>query len=291
MKMKLLQVLIFRAILFGCVFAPAALTQTSSPAPDMDETSVSGTVVSSSKNTLVVKTGTNLYQLFVFDHDTLKPHVIHEGAEVTVTSVATAEPGLRHARHIVIATGGSTEKPAESTNAQSTNAQSTKVKVDAEHAAPLPASAQHLQNEIEREARKFGVGFRTGVGLDPEVMLVGVHARLGPIFSRDITFRPNAEFGFGEVTKFFALNAEAAYRLPLTPRWAKWSIYVGGGPSFGFTHQNFEKTNIDFGDLKYAGSLNLLSGMESRNGFFVETKATLWASASPKFRLIFGWTF
>jgi len=222
-----------------------------------------------------------LYQLFVFDHDTFKPQVIHEGASVTVISVPTEEPGLRHARSIVIATAASTENSTES----------TQVKVDAQHPAPIPASAQHLQNEIEREARKFGLGFRTGVGLDPEVMLIGLHARMGPIFSRDITFRPNAEFGFGEVTKFFALNLEAAYRLPITPRWAKWSLYAGGGPSFGFTHQNFEKTSIDFGDLSYAGSLNLISGLENRKGFFVETKATLWASKSPKFRLIFGWTF
>jgi hypothetical protein len=281
--------------LFIGAFAPTALTQTTAPASSSEETTVSGVVASSSKNTLVVRTANNSHQLFVYDRDTIKPAAgtLKEGTEVTVTSVPTDELGLRLARSVVIGGAGNTEK-ARQTGEPTEQADQPKAARPSEpHAAPLPASARRVQEEIEREARRFGMGFRTGVGLDPEVMLVGAHARFGPIFSRDLTFRPNVEFGFGEVTKLFAVNLDAAYRLGLTPRWSKWSIYAGGGPSLGFTHQNFERgeSDIDFGDFDYVGGLNIFTGIESRRGFFIETRATLWASPNPNFRLLFGWTF
>ncbi len=38
--------------------------------------------------------------------------------------------------------------------------------------------------------------FVLGVGLDPEVITAGVHAKLGPFFNRNTVSRPNAEFAF-----------------------------------------------------------------------------------------------
>ena len=272
--------------------APAALSQAPSATGDGSyETTISGSVVSSSGATLVVRTANNVHHLFVYDHDTVKPASIAEGAVVTVTSVPTDEPGLRLARHIRTGSQSteSTSPPAESTQQPREPAAAS----GGSSAAPIPASARNLQNEIERAARKFRVGFETGVGLDPEVVILGLHSRFGPVFSRDITLRPSVEFGFGEVTKLFTLNLDAAYRLPLTPRYDKWSVFAGGGPSFGFTHQNFDRAEagVDFGDLSYAGGLNLFFGVESRKGFLVETKTTLWARPNPIFRVLFGWTF
>jgi hypothetical protein len=72
------------------------------------------------------------------------------------------------------------------------------------------------------------------------------------------------------VTKLFTVNFDTAYRLPITSRRAKWPVYMGGGPSRGFTHQNFDRaeSGVDFGDLDFAGGLNLFTGIETRKGFF-----------------------
>jgi hypothetical protein len=253
---------------------------------------MTGTVVSSSKSTLIVKTESDHHQLFVLDTETVKPKLIKEGEVVTVISVAINEPGVRLARQILASTP-TTDRSPETAKSTDPADQTSPAQRSANEGVPIPAAARRLQNDIEREARRFGMGFRTGIGMDPEVLLVGVHARMGPIFNRNITFRPNTEFGFGEVTKLFTVNLDTAYRLPLTPFWSKWGVYAGGGPTLGFTHQNFDRAEagVDFGDLDFAAGLNLFTGIESRNGFFIETKTTLWAEPSPSFRLLFGWTF
>ena len=281
--------LLMRGTIFTlCVLNSIVSGQATAPTgADVTELRVSGTVVSLSKNSLIVRTATEAHQLFVIDSDTIMPQAIQQGATVTVVSIPTHEAGTLLARHIVFgapAADKPSEKSTDSADQSSTAPPS---------GAPIPASVRRLQKDIEKEARRFGIGFRTGIGMDPEVLLVGVHGRMGPVFNRNITLRPNLEFGFGEVTKLFVVNLDTAYRLPLTPQWSKWGAYVGGGPSLGFTHQNFDRAEegIDFGDLDYAAGLNLFTGIESRKGFFIETKATLWASPNPVFRVIFGWTF
>ena len=124
--------------------------------------------------------------------------------------------------------------------------------------------------------------------------MIGAHARLGPFFSRNLSFRPNVEFGFGEVTKLFAINLEGIYRLPLTEPRSRWSIYVGAGPNLTFMHRNFEEAaagenGIDFGEFKFNAGLNILTGVEFRNGMFFEIKAT--AYTGPHLRLLVGYTF
>ena len=85
-------------------------------------------------------------------------------------------------------------------------------------AAPPPREMRELEREIEKELRGVQFGVRIGSGLDPELCLIGVHAGIGPIFSRDFYLRPNAEFGFGELTNAFGLNLEGAYRMPISFR-------------------------------------------------------------------------
>jgi len=127
--------------------------------------------------------------------------------------------------------------------------------------------------------------------MDPEVIFVGAHAKFAPIFLRDLSFRPNVNFGFGEVTKMLDVNLDAAYRLPLTQRWSSWSIYMATGPSLGFSQQNFGESGIDWDNLEFTPGLNIVSGLESRKGFFMEARATVWARPNPTFRLLFGYTF
>ncbi len=137
---------------------------------------------------------------------------------------------------------------------------------------------------------------RAGVGLDPELILFGVHSQLGPIFHRDVFFRPNAEFAFGEVTDLIALNLEAIYRLPVSSRRGNWSAYLGAGPALTFLHQSFQSQagqgrNIDFGNFDFDAGFNILTGVQFRRGTFFEVKTSLYSRPAPTLRLILGYNF
>jgi hypothetical protein len=273
MKLRTHQVAMLGAVLTALILAPPATSQTTPP-DSHDERTVSGTVVSSSTNTLVIKTEAGAYQMYIFDQYTIKPNTLTAGALVQVRSTPSSDPGLRVATVVMLAVLSSTGQP--------------------KFEEPVPASIRRLEDAIKRETRKFGIGFRAGVGLDPEVILVGVHARLGPFFSRNLSFRPNVEFGFGEVTKLFAINLDAVYRLPFTPREGSWSAYLGAGPNFSFVSQSFARAetgnrSIDFDDFSFQAGLNILTGVQFRSGLFLEAKTTVYAS--PVLRLIMGYTF
>jgi hypothetical protein len=288
------------AVSIAILLSTTAASQTAS-SPDPHQTTVSGTTLSSSRNTLTVKTANNLYQVFVFDSHTVKPGAISEGAHVTVISEPTSEPGLRLALRVILTDPQDPQRTAQSTtpavsaeSPQPGQAARSADPPDSVHQAPPPAWTGKLERDIERHAGNFGVGFRAGFGMDPEVLIVGAHARMGPIFNRNISFRPSAEFGFGEVTKMFALNLDTTYRLPLTPRWSSWSMYLGGGPGLGFSQQNFERSGeggIDWGNLEFTPSLNIITGLEFRTGFLVEVRAAVYARPNPTFRLMFGYSF
>jgi hypothetical protein len=221
---------------------PLAMGQvTASPSQPGDET-VTGTVVSSSPTTVVVRSESGTYQLYVFDRFTVKPAAISVGSTVRVSSRASDDPRVRVANSITV----TTPAPAATPGAP-------------KPAAPpqeevIPPSIRDLEGDIKRNTRKYGAGFRAGAGLDPEVLLIGVHARLGPILTQNAAFRPNVEFAFGEVTKLFAINLEGVYNLPITPRTGRWTAYVGLGPSFIFKSQNFERAESGEG-----GSISAIS--------------------------------
>jgi hypothetical protein len=155
---------------------------------------------------------------------------------------------------------------------------------------------RQAERDIQREVKRWRVGVRGGAALDPELFTFGVHTQLGPVFSSNVFFRPNAEYAFGEITNMVALNLEAIYRLPTTVRRGTWRPYVGAGPSFNFLHQNFERKqgegrDIDFGDFSFSAGFNILGGFEFRNGVFTELKTSLYAEPAPVFRLIVGYNF
>src|SRR5438309_11727855 len=59
-----------------------------------------GRSVSSTRDTLVVKTDDNQFQLFTFDRDTVKPRSLPAGTRVRVVSTAGEEAGVRLASTI-----------------------------------------------------------------------------------------------------------------------------------------------------------------------------------------------
>ena len=243
-----------------------------------DEDILTGTVVSSTRNTLVVRRDNGTYQLFTFDTNTVRPASLTGGTRVRVESSASDDPGYRIAHSINTLTAGQSASAA------------------AGNANVVPPAIRGLERDIERQARRYRVGFRAGVALDPEVLVVGVQGQIGPIFRSNISFRPNVEFGFGEVTALFALNPEFIYRLPVSSAQGRWSAYLGAGPGFTFLHQNFDRTTgegrrVDFGEFHSSTGLNILGGIQHRRGTFVELKTSVYAAPAPTLRLIFGYNF
>jgi hypothetical protein len=242
---------------------------------DHELDSFTGTVVSSTRNTLVVRNSSGRYHLFVIERRTGTPPT-PAGTQVTVTSRAGEEPAVRIATGITVVSGSSSGTPADS--------------------SAVPPEVRRLERDIERQARRYQLGVRAGVGLDPELLMVGIQAQVGPFFNSDIFLRPNVEFGFGEVTALFGLNLEAIYRLPITSRQGRWTSYVGAGPGFNFIHQNFDKTTnsgkrIDFGDFHSDTGLNILGGLRYRSGTFMELKTSVYTESAPTLRFTVGYNF
>jgi len=178
----------------------SALSQEAqSSTQSQNENTIVGTVVSSTRDTLVVRTEDNQFQLFVFDRYSVKPRLLTNGARVRVVSTP-AEDGVRLASTVTIS------EPAAGTPGGTA----------ADQAQPIPPVVRDLEHDIKRQARRWRVGVRAGAALDPELILFGVHSQLGPIFQRNVFFRPDAEFAFGEVTDLIALNLEGIYRLPMS---------------------------------------------------------------------------
>jgi hypothetical protein len=158
--------------------------------------------------------------------------------------------------------------------------------------APVPPKVRQVENEVEHESRRWALGFRGGAGFNPEVITFGLQSQMGPIFHPRVMFRPNAEFGFGEVTDLIALNLEAIYRFSPANRRGNWTPFVGAGPALIFIHQNFQQgRQIDFGNFDYETGFNILAGMQHRRGTFVELKTSLYSGPAPKLRLVVGYNF
>ena len=171
------------------------------------------------------------------------------------------------------------------------------------HVEQLSATCETTTMHVSMESIKDAVGratfgIRGGLGLDPELPFLGVHAQLGPIF-KGMWFRPSYEFGFGEVTKINSFNFDFAFYPDLTLRGKGldktdfWNVYFGAGGALHLSHRNFEEenVNIDFGDWSTEGGLNIFMGMSKRSGLFLELRGSAYASTSPTIKFVVGYTF
>jgi hypothetical protein len=142
-----------------------------------DQSSIEGTVVSTSRETLVVRTDDDNFYLFVFDRYTTRPGIIATGSRVRVLSRPGEQEGTRLATNIAeLQAGAATTTPSPGTQAK-----------------PLPPAVRDLEQDIKSEARRWHLGVRAGAALDPELFLFGVHSQLGAVFNRNVFFRPNPE--------------------------------------------------------------------------------------------------
>ena len=169
----------------------------------------------------------------------------------------------------------------------------------------VPPAAQRAQDDVERLARRWGFGVSGGVGIDPEIVHVGAHATIGPIFRDNVQFRPGVEIGVGELTTLFALNFDVLYTFDNESRATAWLPYVGAGPTFGLSHKGFDSSDIDhldidglpvddgnrfdFGDTDFNGGINFIVGMRKQRGAFFEMRAT--AGGVSTIRLLGGFNF
>jgi hypothetical protein len=106
----------------------------------------------------------------------VRPKGLSPGSRIRVESSATDEAGVRLATRVTVL------EPA-----------TTPASGPAQDMAPPPKEVRDVEREIERQARRWQLGVRIGAGLDPELFLLGVHAGIGPIFSRDFYLRPNGD--------------------------------------------------------------------------------------------------
>jgi len=270
-------------VVFCLLFSWSAYSQQSdSSAQSQGQTTVEGTVVSSGRATFAVRSDDNQVHQFTFDQNANKPRALRVGTRVRVVSDEGDQQGSRHATDVTVL--GQQGQGGTSANAS------------ARKAAPVPPAVQNVENQIQHQARRWRLGVRAGVGLDPELIMFGVHSQMGPVFSRNVFFRPNADFEWGEITDMVALNLESVYRFPTTTGRGLWAPYVGAGPSLNFIHQSFqteagEGRNISFGNFDYETGLNILMGFQNRHGTFFEVKTSVYSQPAPVFRIILGRTF
>jgi len=130
------------------------------------------------------------------------------------------------------------------------------------------------------QAQTFGL--RAGASADPDQFYVGVHADTSPIADR-VSFRPNVELGIGNDVTLVAVNLEFVFRQAIQS--SQWALLVGAGPSANFYsfHGGRGRSDSDLG-----GGLNLLVGIEHRDGFFGEVKVGIIDSPSVKFGVGFS---
>jgi len=260
---------------FSFLSSAAVSQENTTSAQAQNESTIEGTVASVTRQTFVVRTADNQFYLFTFNRYTDRPQSIPVGTRVRVESRPGAETGTRLATRVTTLEAASTQQRAVGTEC-----------------APIPESVRNVESDIRREARRWRLGVRAGAAFDPELFMFGVHSQMGPIFSPHVFFRPSAEFALGEVTDLIALNREAVYRFPRSAERRTWSPYVGAGPAFTFIHQSFQAgRDINFGNFDFDAGFNILVGMQSRRGTFVEAKTSLWARPAPVFRLIVGYNF
>ena len=255
-------------------------SQSNSSSQSQDHGTLEGTVVASNRTSFVVRSDDNQFHVFTVDRDTNKPRTLAVGSQVRVDSDQDDETGARHATNVSVTDQAQGSGPSGARN---------------RNAAPIPPQVRNVENDIRREARRWRIGARTGVALDPELVMFGIHSQMGPVFSRNVYFRPNAEFAWGEITDMVALNLEGVYRFQHARRGA-WSPYLGGGPSLNFIHQSFstsasQKRDISFGNFDYETGFNILMGFENRHGTFFEVKTSLYSQPAPVLRLVLGKNF
>jgi len=167
----------------------------------------------------------------------------------------------------------------------------------------VPAPAQRAADTVQDVVQRYGIGVEAGVGLNPEIIDFGVHGTFGPIFSRNIQFRPAFEVGIGELTTLFGIDLDVTYTFKGVTSTTEWTPYVGAGPNFKLSHKGFSASDLpngaienttdtsrfNFGDTSFKPGFNFIAGVRRRSGVFVEMNASAFGITNV--RLMAGFNF
>lgn len=234
-------------------------------------TTMTGTVTAVSTRSLVIKTEGGQYRLFIIDKNTVKPKDLSIDSTVRVTSTPTDDPEVRLAILVTAAQAGATSGTAAQPDV-------------------VPESVRKTEKALEREAKLLHAGFQGGFTLDPEMIDIGVHAKVGPFFNKNLYVRPNAVFAWGEITRMFGINVDVIYNFPFTASARRW-VYVGVGPGFNFAEQSAAGQGVSFSEFHYDAALNILLGIQHRSGLFTELRTGVYAHPAPVLWMTVGYSF
>ena len=122
------------------IVSPAYAQQNTSSSQVSNDNTVEGTVASTSRDTLVVRTDDGQFQLFTYSRGAIRPRSLAQGSRVRVTAGPADENGTRTASNVTVlsaasGTGaGATDKSAQ--------------------AAPVPEKVRDIESDIRRESRR-----------------------------------------------------------------------------------------------------------------------------------------
>jgi RNase P/RNase MRP subunit p29 len=254
---------------------------------------IEGTVVSTTPETLVIRSDENRYLLFTYSPNIVPTESVKPDVRIRVEGSVPGPNGTRVAYRVTVVQPGEasvagttqTAAPTSSTHPPSSSSEAQGGS-GAQGTPAGPVNATSLK--IEAKARKWHIGGRVGFGLDPELFMFGPEAHFGPFFSSRLMFQPNLEFGFGELTDMYAVNGDVSFHFKQTHN--DWIPYVGMGPSFNFVNQAVSIDETNFNDFQFNTGLNIFAGAQ-KHKMFVEMKTNLWSSETPTFRVYVGYAF
>lgn len=251
-------------------------------APSTDERRTVGTVTSIGRGSIVVSTDEGKFVVYSVEPAMLRASALEPGSMVRVITLSTdtdPAPAALAIDKLPARQGLAPQQP------------------DA-----VPLEVRRLEKQIQRQARRYRAGLTAGAALDPELISVDAFATFGPIFQRSLSFRPNVELAFGEMTTLIGLHFEMLYSLPGLRSSIPWAPYIGAGPNFSFSHRGVDEDDFlddgqivvddgrfDFDQYAWNNGFNFIVGARNPNGVFFEMKATAYGVAN--IRMLAGFEF
>ena len=264
--------------------APQRAQEPSAPATQNDQRQTVGTVSSSGRGSIVVRTDEGRFIVYTVDRRLVGVPRFEPGTRIRITTAADDDDPVPTALAVdrLPAREGLAQQPTD----------------------PVPANVQRLTAQIERQARRFRAGVFRGAALDPELISVDAFATLTPWPQPRLAVRPSFELAFGELTTLIGLHLDVLYSLPGIRPSARWAPYVGAGPNFSFSHRGIEEEEFlergatddddddgrfDFSQYDWNNGFNFIVGARNPNGTFFELKATAYGVAN--IRMLAGFEF
>jgi hypothetical protein len=138
--------------------------------------------------------------------------------------------------------------------------------------------------ETERGVRFHGLGPRVGLSIDPNQLVLGMHADLGDPFTHTNLLLPVVEIGVGNNRTTTLIASDLLFRF--RDRWGSWTPYVGGEAGFFFENMNQDDDDTR---MVMSGILGLEKVVSGTGRFAGEVKFSI--IDAPGVKLLAIWAF